>query len=139
MQMVHSKRVTQRFRIVRSLFKDLQKQHAALRGVGLYLGTFKNRLAYCAFGSKRIAFDSDFLDVASLDTIYHVLVHECAHALCGPRRKAHGPAWHRMCRALGQERPQEVYECYRIAGRGFKDVREAKRSLREANAAIRTF
>lgn len=134
-KMVHSKRARERFHIVGVLFRDLQARQKGLQGYRLQVGSYQKHLACCRFPSKTIAFDATFLDVASLDTIHHVLIHECAHALCGRRRRAHGPAWQRMCRRLGQEAPQVTYDVVRTITAGFDTQHEAKEALRRANTA----
>ena len=134
--MVHSKYVHERFRIVGLLFGDLQKRWPSLRRYRLRLGTSKQALAYCVFQHKHLVFDANFLDVATLDTIHHVLVHECAHALCGPYRVAHGPAWRRMCKRLGQECPEERYTYYQPNCGRFESHKQRREAVRQANADV---
>ena len=136
--MVHSKCVKERFRIVRLLFQDLQGRWPKLGRYRVRLGVTKGNLASCIFSKSELVFDPTFLDLASLDTIHHVLVHECAHALCGPQRKHHGPAWRQMCKRLGQDQPQETYVYYGDCGR-FESHQQRRRALRQANAAVAVY
>lgn len=107
--MAPTQRARQRFRLVSAIFSDLQAQHPKLCQYALQIGSFKKCLAKCNFRLKLIRFSADALDSASLDTLYHVLIHETAHALCGPRRLHHGAAWYAMCKRLGQDKPEVVY------------------------------
>lgn len=68
----------------------------------------KRRAGVCKYGPKRISLSVSYVMNNPLDCIKDTILHEIAHALCGPG-KGHGREWKLMCIRIGAK-PQRCYD-----------------------------
>lgn len=99
----------EREEIVSRLARVLMDEH------GLYDWKFEysndiQTMGWCWYKEKTIKFSRRYLHHNS-DAIEDTILHEIAHALVGPKVKAHGVEWRRMARQLGA-RPETCAESH---------------------------
>lgn len=80
--------------------KLMQEHGLTEQGWKFDFSTSARRIAVCKFSQKLIEFSLHRLgsDKAAIEDI---ILHEIAHALCGPKVDAHGPEWRAMCVKIG--------------------------------------
>lgn len=60
----------------------------------------KRALGLCRYTERRVELSIYLVDLNSDEEVLDTLLHEIAHALCGPKA-GHGPKWRAKCRELG--------------------------------------
>ena len=87
----------------KELFESFARQVIAQHGLsGWNFGWDRaaKRLGFCRYFKKRIQLSLPIFLINPITEAYDTLLHEIAHALCGPEEK-HGPRWKEQAAALG--------------------------------------
>jgi predicted SprT family Zn-dependent metalloprotease len=82
-----------------NLARPLMDEHG-LAGWKLEFDNRRTRFGYCDYTRQIISISRPVLLVNTLETVRLTVVHEIAHALCGPEH-GHDRVWRRQCLALG--------------------------------------
>ena len=90
-----------------SLIRTELEARALLREHGLDVAGWRfqfdharKRGGYCRYDTKTISMSKYLVPMWSDEEVRQTLLHEVAHALCGPNH-GHGPVWRRMARMIG--------------------------------------
>ena len=94
----------------------------------------KRSLGLCRYGERRIELSVHLVDLNSDEEVLDTLLHEIAHALCGPKA-GHGAGWRARCLELGA-RPERLCRRRRHAARHLaSDLPRVSPRARPATAA----
>lgn len=84
-----------------ALALDLMSQHGLTAlGWKFKFDRAVKRVGLCTYSTKTISISAALLPNLTEHQVRMTLLHEIAHAHCGPRA-GHGPVWRRMCLAIG--------------------------------------
>ncbi|XOV85613.1 MAG: SprT-like domain-containing protein [bacterium] len=84
---------------VRELAQSLMQAHG-LKNWRFRLDHARQRLGACHFASREITLSEHYIQANDLADIRSTLLHEIAHALCGPG-EGHGPLWKATAARIG--------------------------------------
>ena len=126
-----AKGITMIERQAQTLAYNLMRQHN-LYGWRLRFSNMKRTLGLCSYGKKEIALSRLYVSTGTEKEIEQTLLHEIAHALIGPRVKAHGYEWKRLARSIGVVNPKSTTK----TNESFNDVARTIRAARTANYVI---
>lgn len=89
-----------RYDIVRNHAEYKMSQYLDMRLWSFGWDSAKRRLGVCKYGEHRINLSRYLVDLHSFNDVQQVILHEIAHAMCGPR-VGHGKKWRDTATKLG--------------------------------------
>ena len=88
-----------------TLTYNLLRQHG-LHTWTVRMSNMKNTLGHCSYTKKEITLSRLFVSSSPSDEVKETILHEIAHALVGPKVKAHGLQWKLTALRIGVHNPK---------------------------------